>query len=164
MSFEFSNSPIHVIARSDRDEAIHLSALPRDGLLRYARNDGTLPSSFRDAPLGAGPESILTIVVMDSGLALRAPRNDDGGCYTHLRIPAARFRPSHARNVAPSEKIEGAGKTGCALHPRSRVQTAQKNAHEHTGSAETLRPSPRNGFTAYIALSLATGLSCHHHP
>jgi hypothetical protein len=26
--------------------------------------------SFRDAPLGAGPESILTIVVMDSGLAL----------------------------------------------------------------------------------------------
>jgi hypothetical protein len=33
------------------------------------------PSSFRDAPLGAGPESILPIVVMDSGLAhfVRAP-------------------------------------------------------------------------------------------
>jgi hypothetical protein len=37
-----------------------------------------------DAPLGAGPKSILTIVVMDSQmrncaswLALRAPRNDD---------------------------------------------------------------------------------------
>ena len=30
-----------------------------------------------DAPLGAGPESILPVVVMDSGLALRAPRNDD---------------------------------------------------------------------------------------
>jgi hypothetical protein len=29
-----------------------------------------------DAPLGAGPESILTIVVMDSGFALRAPRTD----------------------------------------------------------------------------------------
>ena len=29
-------------------------------------------------------------------------------------------------------------------------------AHEHTGSAETLRPSLRNGFTAYIALSPAT--------
>jgi hypothetical protein len=26
------------------------------------------PSSFRDAPLGAGPESITTIVSMDSGL------------------------------------------------------------------------------------------------
>ena len=32
--------------------------------------------SFRDAPLGACPESILPVVVMDSGLALRAPRND----------------------------------------------------------------------------------------
>jgi hypothetical protein len=28
----------------------------------------------------AGPESILTMVVMDSGLALRAPRNDGGAC------------------------------------------------------------------------------------
>src|SRR4051812_20957804 len=35
------------------------------------------------------------------------------------------------------------------------------NAHEHTGSAETLRPSPRNGFTAYSALSSVTGLCCH---
>jgi error-prone DNA polymerase len=43
-------------------------------------------SSFRDAPQGAGPESITTIVSMDSPtrncaswLALRAPRNDGGG-------------------------------------------------------------------------------------
>src|SRR5713226_542297 len=32
-------------------------------------------------------------------------------------------------NFAPSEKAEGAGKAGCALHPRSRVQFARKNAH-----------------------------------
>jgi hypothetical protein len=37
----------------------------------------------------------------------------------------------------------------------------RKNAHEHTGSAETLRHPPRNGFTAYIALSPATNSSCH---
>jgi hypothetical protein len=54
-------------------------------------------------------------------------------------------------------ETEGAGKTGCALHPRSRVQHAQKNAHEHTGSAEAFRPSLRSGFTAYIALSPVTG-------
>jgi hypothetical protein len=61
-------------------------------------------------------------------------------------------------------KTEGAGKTGCALHPRSRVQIGNKeNAHEHTGSAETLRPSPRSGFTAYFELSPVTGLSCHRH-
>jgi hypothetical protein len=29
----------------------------------------------------------------------------------------------------------------------------RKNAHEHTGSAEALRHSLRNGFTAYFALS-----------
>jgi len=33
--------------------------------------------------------------------------------------------------------------------------TKAKNAHEHTGSAETLRHSLRNGFTAYFALSPA---------
>jgi len=27
-------------------------------------------------------------------------------------------------------------------------------AHEHTGSAEAVRPSLRNGFTAYVVLSL----------
>ncbi|WP_210264880.1 hypothetical protein [Bradyrhizobium archetypum] len=33
----------------------------------------------------------------------------------------------------------------------------QENAHEHTGSAETLRPSLRNGFTAYFVLSPENG-------
>jgi hypothetical protein len=32
-----------------------------------------------------------------------------------------------------------------------------ENAHEHTGSAEAIRPSLRNGFTAYFALSPVTG-------
>ena len=55
-----------------------------------------------------------------------------------------------------SPKREGAGKTGCTLHPRSRVQKQiAKNAHEHTGSAEAVRPSLRNGFTAYTVLSPA---------
>src|SRR5438874_9757318 len=36
-------------------------------------------------------------------------------------------------------------------------------AHEHTGSAETARPSPRNGFTAYFVLSPVSGLVCHRH-
>jgi hypothetical protein len=33
----------------------------------------------------------------------------------------------------------------------------KKCAHEHTGSAESIRPSLRNGFTAYFALSPVTG-------
>jgi hypothetical protein len=37
-----------------------------------------------------------------------------------------------------------------------------KNAHEHTGSAEAVRPSLRNGFTAYSVLSpVRPELVCH---
>ena len=75
----------------------------------------------------------------------------------HVTSCPRRDAPEALQIVCPQE-IEGAGKTGCALHPRSRVQNARvKNAHEHTGSAETLRPSLRNGFTAYIVLSSVTG-------
>ncbi len=36
----------------------------------------------------------------------------------------------------------------------------KENAHEHTGEAEAVRHPLRSGFTAYIALSSGTGLSC----
>src|SRR5260221_11664245 len=74
-----------------------------------------------------------------------------------------REAPEVLHERCPSKR-EGAGNAGCALHPRSRVQNCTKrNAHEHTGSAETLRHSPRNGLTAYAALSPATNSSCHRH-
>src|SRR5665647_911033 len=73
------------------------------------------------------------------------------------------MRPSFA-SIATLKEKEGAGKTGCALHPRSRVQLSLgRNAHEHTGSAEAIRPSLRSGFTAYSELSPVTGLFCHRH-
>jgi hypothetical protein len=37
------------------------------------------------------------------------------------------------------------------------VQGVERDAHEHTGSAEAVRPSLRNGFTAYNVLSPVTG-------
>jgi hypothetical protein len=40
----------------------------------------------------------------------------------------------------------------------SRAIFTKESAHEHTGSAESIRPSLRNGFTAYNALSPVTGL------
>src|SRR4051794_10491406 len=39
----------------------------------------------------------------------------------------------------------------------SRAICANKRAHEHTGQRETLRPSLRNGFTAYFVLSPENG-------
>jgi hypothetical protein len=48
--------------------------------------------SFRDTPLGVGPESVLTMVVMDSGLARRArPGMTSEGDGTSLRLTLTRF-------------------------------------------------------------------------
>jgi len=45
---------------------------------------------------------------------------------------------------------------------RGLVCNVQKeDAHEHTGSAEAIRHSLRDGFTAYNVISPVTGLSCH---
>src|ERR671933_2116292 len=65
--------------------------------------------------------------------------------------------PRFAETFRPLQS-EGAGKTGCAPHPRSRVRLRiAKAAHEHTGSAGASRPSLRNGFTAYFDLSPENG-------
>src|SRR5207248_11323752 len=61
-------------------------------------------------------------VVPDLALLIRATTSD-----TTSRSRGA-MRPSCESNHSPS-KTEGAGKTGCALHPRSRVQCAQESAH-----------------------------------
>src|SRR5882757_329182 len=70
------------------------SAISRINWWGGERNIRIQPS-FRDAPLGAGPESILPVVVMDSGLALRAPRNDKElfPRLGHLLDPARQHRP-----------------------------------------------------------------------
>src|SRR5207248_4491226 len=60
-----------------------------------------------------------------------------------------------------SSKTEGAGKAGCAMHPQPRTQTKKRTSIVHYRFTETVRPSLRNGSTAYTALSPATGLSCH---
>jgi hypothetical protein len=61
------------------------------------------PSSFRDAPLGAGPESITTIVSMDSGLVLRTPRNDERmECDAQENLPDGQISfccPALARKI-----------------------------------------------------------------
>jgi hypothetical protein len=85
---------------------------------------------------------------------------EDNRCNSEqmrFRDLAARFARGLLLNFPPS-KTEGAGKTGCSLHPRSRVLDAHKeHAHEHTGSAEAFRPSLRSGLTAYFVLSPENG-------
>jgi hypothetical protein len=66
-----------------------------------------------------------------------APRNDMVGPFNFIgaspltdKNPCSRDTdcPSFAQDVVPREQ-EGAGNAECALHPRSRVQVAQRNAH-----------------------------------
>jgi hypothetical protein len=64
--------------------------------------------------------------------------------------------------VRPSR--EGAGKTGCPPHPQPRVQNRKHTSVVATGRGGVTQPSLRNGFTTYSALSLVTGLYCHHPP
>src|SRR5437899_13036848 len=54
-------------------------------------------------------------------------------------------------------KSEGAGNAGCALHPRSRVQCAQRVRTRAYRAAESIRHSLRDGFTAYNELSPVIG-------
>src|SRR5882762_4387229 len=70
------------------------------------------------------------------------------------------MRPSFSKAL-PQKREQGMPGARC---PRGLVcKAVRKNAHEHTGSAETLRHPPRNGFTAYGVLSPATNSSCHRH-
>ena len=71
-------------------------------------------------------------------------------------------RPSCAWSLAPSgmrgrreDRVRAAPAVSCAM-------CTKKCAHEHTGPAESIRPSLRNGLTAYGALSLETNSSCLH--
>ena len=56
--------------------------------------------------------------------------------------------------------LEIRGRREDRVHAAPAVSCAnahKERAHEHTGSAETLRPSLRNGFTAYNELSPVNG-------
>jgi hypothetical protein len=65
-------------------------------------------------------------------------------------------------NFLPSQASRGRRESRVRAAPAvSRARCAQEHAHEHTGSAESIRPSLRNGFTAYSALSPATNSCCH---
>jgi hypothetical protein len=68
-----------------------------------------------------------------------------------VRVLAAHCARGLRLTSAP--KSEGAGKTGCALHPRSRVQFAHRNAHT---SIQVQREHP--GLPCAVALRLLRAL------
>src|SRR5207247_2312924 len=72
-----------------------------------------------------------------------------------------RVSPEVCKFVGP---LQNRGRRESRVPTAPAVSCAKRtviDAHEHTGSAETARPSPRNGFTAYFVLSPVSGLCCH---
>jgi hypothetical protein len=71
-------------------------------------------------------------------------------------------RPSFCTSLAP--KTEGAGNAGRSMRPQPRVRN--KKAHElvTTGSPKQSGIPCAMVLTVSFALSLVTGLSCHHRP
>jgi len=102
-----------------------------------------------DAPLGAGPESITTIASMDSGLALRAPRNDETIAasqslryryYPHVEKPAGtamtEFDPAKHRMVSEQRWFEDFVLGERFVIP-SRTQTSAVFSAFQTASGDT---------------------------
>jgi hypothetical protein len=97
-------------------------------------------------------EAIHSFFVPGHGL-LRFARNDG---WMQFRILAALI----ARGLHFVVPLENRGRREDRVRAApavSRAKCANKNAHEHTGSAEAFRPSLRNGFTAYFVLSPVNG-------
>ena len=80
-------------------------------------------SSFRDAPLGAGPESRRFAVLLDSGFARRrAPRNDEGKASPFLHHPVEQLPAGEQvlqRGLQP-DKVELAPFARSVVHGRWR--------------------------------------------
>ncbi len=102
------------------------------------------------------PESILPVVVMDSGLALRAPRNDEveRSCrYPMVRSRARSARPEAAgtavipaqsgiRDAAAVRSTAAAAAYGIAR--LNRAMKAVGRTVRWTGPGQPLRPKSRN--------------------
>ena len=118
-------------------------------------------SPLERCPSGRSPHPATHFMRVDLPLQGRVSRDR----HSHFRFMFQ--RATHLRNLATRcaralpeislpPKIEGAGKTGCALHPRSRVRFAQNRCTRAYRAAENTRPSLRNGFTAYAVISPET--------
>jgi hypothetical protein len=128
---------------------------------RTRRKQSRRPGERRDpyAVTSIGEDAVRRLWCNDSSPWLWVP----AFAGTTKIIPATHFARG-LREISLPSRTEGAGNTGCTLHPRSRVQSCTKKAHEHTGSAEAVRHSLRNGFTAYFVISPAIRLCCHRRP
>src|ERR1700750_772542 len=78
---------------------------------------------------------------------------------TQLRYLAAHFARGFASSFALFE-IEGAGKTGCLLHPRSRVRFAQTKRHTSIQGSWSIPAFPAQWLYGLLRALPGERLSC----
>jgi hypothetical protein len=129
------------------------------------RKPGPIPRDVSIRHRWQRPSAKLLPGVMGPGSS--PGRRGENSCFIFPRAGVMRVCVLAARRaravaiVGPLETQRAQGKPGARCTRGLACNVHREHAHEHTGSAENIRPSLRNGFTAYFALSPATGLSCH---
>src|SRR5258705_12678378 len=74
-----------------------------------------------------------------------------------------RLTPEVCIFVWPSSKSEGAGKTGCLLHPRSRVRFAQTKVHTSIQRSGNTPAFPAQWLYGLLRALPGERLFCHRH-
>ena len=78
----------------------------------------------------------------------------------HTSAFSRRVSPEVCKNPIALKNKRAQGMPGACCTRGLVCNSAQKGAHEHTGTAGAFRHSLRSGFTAYVALSPETNSSC----
>src|SRR4249920_2735610 len=97
-------------------------------------------------------EAIHSSIAWRHGL-LRFARNDGGYTLAFSR----RIAPELCWKLFALDGQRAQGRPGARCTRGLVCNVHEKCAHEHTGPAESIRPSLRNGFTAYSVLSPENG-------
>jgi hypothetical protein len=95
------------------------------------------------------------ILAFGDCLSIQISHND---FFKYSFAISRRNPPELCMNFSRPLEIRGRGECRMRAAPAVPCAKVEENAHEHTGSAEAIRHSLRNGFTAYFALSSVTRL------
>src|SRR6267378_1620746 len=81
-----------------------------------------------------------------------------------IRVRYLAARPARVVHESFAQENEGAGNAGRLMRRSLACEIKKHTSIVTTVTPEITRHSPRNGFTAYFALSPAIGLVCHRRP
>jgi hypothetical protein len=142
--------------------------MARDARCSFARASAAPPTTVIRRPCaqlrsrtgGSSTPQLFVSIIDAPGYWIPGQAGDDVGMRIRdLAASCARvFANSATLKRGRRRSQEGRREDRVRAAPAiSRAKAVKKGAHEHTGSAEAVRPSLRNGFTAYNVISPVIG-------